>query len=340
MSTAETITPEMSGRSLVIVTPALADANNGNWQTASRWQRMLSPHYRARIVRAWPDDQGAKEDVAMVALHARRSADSISAWSQANPGRGLAVVLTGTDLYQDIQHDPSAQRALEIAQQLVVLQECGAEALAARLRPKVRTIFQSTTGRVEIAKTDAHLRAIMVGHLRSVKSPETLFEAARLLMGERNILIDHVGDALDADLGVTAQATASACPNYRWLGGQPHETVRRRIQRAHVLVHASRMEGGAHVIMEAIACGTPVLASRVPGNVGMLGRDYAGYFEHGDAVELARLLMRCRNDLSERPTQATLLRRLQTQCAQRLPLFAPSTEQAAVRALAHELLRT
>ena len=35
---------------IVIVSPALADANNGNWQTARRWQRLLQPN-QVRIVR-------------------------------------------------------------------------------------------------------------------------------------------------------------------------------------------------------------------------------------------------------------------------------------------------
>ena len=29
---------------IVIVSPALADANNGNWQTARRWKNLLAPH--------------------------------------------------------------------------------------------------------------------------------------------------------------------------------------------------------------------------------------------------------------------------------------------------------
>ena len=45
----------MNKVSVVIVSPALADANNGNWQTARRWQQMLAPNYRTRIVRDWPD---------------------------------------------------------------------------------------------------------------------------------------------------------------------------------------------------------------------------------------------------------------------------------------------
>jgi hypothetical protein len=93
---------------VIIVSPALADSNNGNWQTAWRWSRLIAGHYRTRIVKDW--QPGADPDaVAMLALHARRSAASITAWAQAHAGRGLAVVLTGTDLYRDIHEDPSAQ---------------------------------------------------------------------------------------------------------------------------------------------------------------------------------------------------------------------------------------
>lgn len=63
---------------IVIVSPALADANNGNWQTARRWQRMLSVAHSARITREWPGHMAdnAAADHVMLALHARRSAPS------------------------------------------------------------------------------------------------------------------------------------------------------------------------------------------------------------------------------------------------------------------------
>jgi glycosyltransferase involved in cell wall biosynthesis len=128
----------------------------------------------------------------------------------------------------------------------------------------------------------------MVGHLRAEKSPATLFAAARLLAAHADIRLDHIGTALDPALGAAAQATMAACPNYRWLGGLPHEATRRHIQRAHLLLHPSRLEGGAHVIMEAVASGTPVLASAIDGNIGMLGADYRGYFPWHDAAQLAR----------------------------------------------------
>jgi hypothetical protein len=87
---------------LVIVSPALRDANNGNWQTARRWQRHLAGRCRVRISQDSGRMRRPAGDAAMIALHARRSAEAIAAWSAAHPQRGLAVVLTGTDLYRDI----------------------------------------------------------------------------------------------------------------------------------------------------------------------------------------------------------------------------------------------
>jgi putative glycosyltransferase (TIGR04348 family) len=324
--------------SVVIVSPALAAANNGNWQTAHRWKTLLAPLYKARITNEWPD-AAAGGDELMLALHARRSAGAIEAWARARGSRGLAVVLTGTDLYGDIRTDARAQRSLELATRLVVLQELGPEALPQELRSKARVIFQSTPARAPLAKTTRRLVAVMVGHLREVKSPRTLFDAARLLKGRDDIQVRHIGEASDAGFSDLAEATARECPNYRWLGGKPHAATRLAIQRAHVLVHTSALEGGAHVIMEAVRSGTPVLASRVPGNVGMLGADYEGYFEHGNAAQLAAQLVRCRGEqrqFTDDPGR-TWLARLRAQCDRRAPLFAPEAEQAALLQLLQEL---
>lgn len=330
-------------KQVVIVSPALADANNGNWQTARRWQKFLQtptpsqPGYAARIVTQWPDGPTAALDSAMIALHARRSAASIQAWAQSRgdaaalkPVPGLAVVLTGTDLYRDIQTDAQAQRSLQLAQRLVVLQALGLTALPAALQPRAQVIFQSTSARQTLPKTNRLLRAVMVGHLREEKSPQTLFAAARLLEPQEAIHIDHIGAPLDAALALQAQATAATCPHYRWLGALPHEATRRRIQRAHVLVHTSRMEGGAHVVMEAVRSGTPVLASRIDGNVGMLGSDYAGYFDWDQAEQLAALLRRSHHE-------PAFYARLQAQCAARAPLFASETERLALQQLVNGL---
>jgi len=327
-----------------IVTPALADANNGNWQTARRWAHMLSATYRVALVPHWPsakeslDAQAAQADV-LLALHARRSAPSIAAWAQQHPTRPLIVALTGTDLYRDIAHDASAQHSLDVAHRLIVLQEAGPLQLPESLRHKCRVVFQSCTLRQTLHKTRQHLRVVVVGHLRAEKSPHTVFEVAQALEANEGIKIDHIGHALDPALGEQAQATAQQYPHYRWLRGLTHAQARQHIQRAHVLLHPSQMEGGAHVVMEAINSGTAVVASRVPGNVGMLGPHYLGYFEWGDALGAATLLQACRRSLQmDLSNPANLLAQITAQCHQRAPLFAPANEAQALQTLVAEVL--
>jgi putative glycosyltransferase (TIGR04348 family) len=325
--------------SIVIVSPALAAANNGNWRTARRWQELLTGRHEVRITRTWPDAEAEAEgDAIMLALHARRSAASIAAWSRAHPDRGLAVVLTGTDLYQDILTDAGAQRSLALAQRLVVLQACAPEALPPGQRSKARVIYQSAPAQAPLPKPTDHVEAVMVGHLRAVKAPEVLWAAARALAGHADIRIAHIGDGEGQPaLAEEARRTANACPGYAWLGGVPHEETLQRIRAAHVLVHTSMLEGGAHVILEAVRCGTPVLATRIPGNVGMLGEDYLGYFPVGDGTALADRLLACRAGQQAEDPSAGLLARLAAQCALRGPLFDPQAERAALLSLLQEL---
>jgi len=84
------------------------------------------------------------------------------------------------------------------------------------------------------------------------------------------------------------------------------------------------MEGGANVIVEAVTAGTPVIASRVSGNVGMLGDDHPGLFAAGDAGALARLAARaCR--------EPSFLAALTSAGERRAPRFAPDAERDALR---------
>ncbi len=324
---------------IAIVTPALAAANNGNWQTARRWSHLLSHDYQVHLTDRWPvpgPDAGATAATLggaqlMIALHARRSAASMLAWRGLHPTRPLLLVLTGTDLYRDIQTDPLAQRSLQLADRLVVLNELGAAALPREHHAKTTVCLQSSPSRRTLRKTGRHLRALMVGHLRDEKSPRTYFEAARRLAARHDILLDHIGGDLDPALGAEARALVASQPQYRWLGALPHAATRARIQAAHVLVHPSQMEGGAQVVIEALTAGTPVLASRIAGNLGLLGNGYRGVFDWGDAAGLARLLAQARDDPAMLPA-------LQTQCAARAPLFHPDHERQTLLDLLAALL--
>lgn len=317
----------MSRSSILIVTPALADANNGNWQTAQRYARLLAPAYRVELAKSF-DGQAAD---LLLALHARRSAASVQAWHRQRPGRPQLLVMTGTDLYQDIANDERVLASLERVDALIVLNQLGLRALPAHLRAKASVCLQSCSPRQAQKKTGRRLRALMVGHLREVKSPQTFFAAAELLQNRADIRFDHIGAALEPSIGAQAQHLMQRCPAYRWLGALPHQRTRKRIQAAHVLVHPSRLEGGAHVVIEALCSGTPVLASRIDGNVGLLGEHYLGLFDWGDAAGLAGLLTQCRDD-------PAMLSALREQANERAALFHPEQERRRLQGLVAGLL--
>ena len=310
-----------------IVSPALADANNGNWRTASRWQRFLAPLYVTQVRAGW---QGPADGDLLMALHARRSADSIERFRERWPAGPIALVLTGTDLYRDLDTDAQARHSLECASAIVVLQERGADRLDSASRARTRVIVQSAPALLA-ERSPGDPDFVAVGHLRPEKDPQTLWAAAQLLSADaRPPTIAHIGGALDAALGDAAGATMAACPAYRWLGALSHAKTRRAIAGARALLHPSRIEGGANVIVEAVRSRVPVLASRIDGNFGLLGADYDGYFPAGDAASLAALMRRFVHD-------AGYAAHLAAQCAQREPLFRPAAERRAVRALVAEL---
>jgi putative glycosyltransferase (TIGR04348 family) len=287
---------------------------------------MLRDRYKVIVQSEW---RGERAD-AMLALHARRSAASIEAFHQARPGR-LAVVLTGTDLYRDLPGSVEAARSLDSADRLVVLQDDALGLLPPAARRKATVIFQSAPPIAPRARPRDALHCVAVGHLREEKDPRTLIRAWSRITAEASITLRHIGAPLDEALAVEARALAARDPRYRYTGALPHGLTRAAIARAHVLVHPSIAEGGANVIVEAVMSGTAVIASRISGNVGMLGAEYPGYFEAGDDSALARCLMRALEDRA-------YLRSLNAACARRRPLFAPAREKRAVRDLVAALV--
>src|SRR5262249_26565200 len=145
------------------------------------------------------------------------------------------------------------------------------------------------------------------------------------------IRVTHAGEALSPGMAERARRAMERDPRYRWLGELPRWQARRLLARSHLLVLSSRMEGGANVVSEAIVDGVPVLASRIPGSVGMLGARYSGFFPLGDTQALARLLKRAATD-------SAFYGRLAQWCAQLAPRFEPARERAAWRNLLAELV--
>jgi putative glycosyltransferase (TIGR04348 family) len=311
-----------------IVCPAPPGTLYGNRISAERWARILRQlGHRVAIDTSY---DGAPCDL-LIALHARRSAQAVFDFAELYPHKPVIVVLTGTDVYRDIHRYRSAQGALEAATLLVVLQPLAVGELACHLRPKARVIYQSvekTPG--SAARPDQVFQVAVVGHLRSIKDPFRTPMAARSLPDASRIRVMHAGAAMTEDMARRARAEEQRNSRYRWSGGLPRWRVRRLIASSHLLVLSSKMEGGANVISEAIVDGTPILASRIPGSVGLLGADYPGFYRCGDTEALRSLLLRAEAD-------PTFYSKLLCRGAKLSALFRPVRERASWRDLITEL---
>jgi len=156
-----------------------------------------------------------------------------------------------------------------------VLQEQGLAELGRGPQKKTRVIYQSTRPIPYTPSLASCFEICVSGHLRDVKDPFRLAAALQYLPAHSRIRAVQIGGAMSASMRREAQSWTRREPRYRWIGELPHGAALRRLARARVMVISSRMEGGANVVTEALAAGVPVIASRIPGNIGMLAAGMA-----------------------------------------------------------------
>lgn len=312
----------------LIITPASPGSTRGNRVTAERWARILGELGHA--VEIAEDYRGQGCDL-MIALHAASSAPAIARFRDERPREPLLVALTGTDLYRDLRTSDEARRSLELATRLIALQPLAADEIEEPLRRKVRVILQSLEPVQGAAPPSTERFEICVlGHLRPVKDPFRAAEAARTLPAGSRLHVLHVGAGLEAGMEERARAEQASNPRYTWVGELPRDEALRVLAASRLLVLSSLMEGGANAISEALVHGVPVIASRIPGSIGLLGEDYTGFFPTGDTAALAALLARAESE----PAYYSSLRE---HCLRLAPAFAPERERSAWSELVEEI---
>lgn len=308
---------------IALITPAAANSRYGNRNTAVRWAQLLRElGHQVNIQQQW---NGRSADL-LLALHARRSHDSIAGFAERYPERPLILALTGTDLYRDIHSDANAQESLELATRMVVLQDMGLRELAPRLRRKTHVIYQSCKAIPREPPIRSCFEIVISGHLREEKDPFCGAAALGHLPASSRIRITHIGGARDPALAAEARRWMKREPRYVWLGELARPQALATLARARAMLLSSKMEGGANVISEALTARVPVIASDISGNVGMLGRGYRGYYPVSDARALAKLL-------SSIETKTEFLAALRAQCTERRKLISVTQEKRGLRAL-------
>lgn len=269
----------------------------------------------------------------LIALHARRSARSIRRFHKLYNHLPIILILTGTDLYHDIRSNQSAMDSLEYATRLVTLQRLGPLELSPRMRQKTRSIIQSAT-EIPTPKitnsSDNQFQIAVVGGLRPVKDPFRTALAVRTLPKDSSVMVVHVGPAMSPQMEKRALIESERNPRYQWIGERSYPATRKIIRESNLLVLSSRSEGGANVLCESISDSTPILASRIPGSVGILGEDYPGYFPTGDTIELSRMISLAEKD-------PAFIQGLHRYCHSLKKLVSPEVEKMAWNYLLEEV---
>jgi putative glycosyltransferase (TIGR04348 family) len=308
---------------IALITPAAANSRYGNRNTALRWAQLLRElGHQVHVQQQW---NGRGADL-LLALHARRSHESIARFAERYPERPLILALTGTDLYRDIHSDVNAQESMELATRMVVLQDMGLRELAPSLRRKTHVIYQSCEAIPRQPPIKSCYEIVISGHLREEKDPFCGAAALKYLPADSRIRITHIGGARDPALAAEARLWMKREPRYVWLGELARPQALATLARARAMLLSSLMEGGANVISEALMARVPVIASKISGNIGMLGRAYRGYFPVSDARALAKLLVNIE-------TRTEFLAALSAQCAVRRKLISVTQEKRGLRTL-------
>lgn len=142
---------------------------------------------------------------------------------------------------------------------------------------------------------DGPMRLLFVGRLERVKDIGTLLEAVHQATGMgRDFLLQIVGSG-DPDYGAQMRALArrlGLADRVRFAASVPHgPQLYLYYQRAHALVMSSLSEGIPKVIIEAMAHGLPVVATRVGGIPGLVTPEIGILVQPADPAALSRALV-------------------------------------------------
>lgn len=313
---------------ILLVSPAAADGVTGNAVTAHRWTEVL----RGLGQDVVPEHGYVRGDyTALVALHARKSADAILRFHAEHPHAPIVIALTGTDLFPDLRTAGVDPAVLALADRLVVLQSRGLDQLAPAVRERTRVIVQSVPPIKRTPPRDDVFEVVFIANLRPVKDPLLLADAVRRLPPASRITVTHIGGVHDETLRPAMAAALAGNARYDWVGPRARPEALAAMARGRVLVLTSRHEGGANVISEALAAQLPVISSAIPGSVGLLGEDYPGYFPVGDAEALANSLDAAEHD------HRGYYRALRDHCGALRGMVDPARERIAWADLLHDL---
>jgi len=151
----------------------------------------------------------------------------------------------------------------------------------------------------EIAEADVVI--LFVGRLEEIKQVDRLVKSLVLLQKELPVHLFIAGDGSEAKTVRKLINTLNLSPVVHFLGQIQHNRLHEYYNAADVLALPSKMEGIPMVILEALACGTPVVASAVGGIPDLVRTGENGVLLNDTSIEsIAAGIMQTRERNYER----------------------------------------
>lgn len=162
---------------------------------------------------------------------------------------------------------------------------------------------------------------LFVGNLVAIKGLDVLLRACELLARDFEYSCFLIGDGplrgnLERDV-----ARAGLTDRVRFVGPRPHAQLPDWYRAADVFVLPSRSEGVPNVLLEAAACGTPFVASRVGGIPEIAHLGESRLVPPGDVRQLAGALREFLERPAPRPARPATEQRGLAEAAQELANF-------------------
>ncbi|WP_305043031.1 glycosyltransferase [Geoalkalibacter sp.] len=281
-------------------------AATGNRVTAERFRQGLAQRgHQVRLLGVHPGSGApvqnlcrAWEPDAALLLHAFRSGVPWLASAAPTP---FAVLLTGTDIHEGLDHPEQAGVIRE------VLQRAGAIlAQAPQTVEALKSAFPEWAARLRHLPAGIHLgdrpfplRKVLglspdipvflhPAGVRPVKGNlELLAIFAPLAASGPPFRLVFCGPVLDPDYGRAFVAEVARHPWAAYLGVVPPEAMPATLREADVVLNNSRSEGLSNVLIEAAVLGRPLLATAIAGNQAVIRNGINGYC-CADAAEFTR----------------------------------------------------
>ena len=315
---------------VLIHSPYPRQRSQGNAVTAKRMVNLLRDSGLAAALHERGD--APLKAKCLIALNGRKGAEEIFKFLQRQPDNPVIALLTGTDVNHPEMEQPDSitRKALELSTAIVSLHDGFAHRIPKHLLEKTEVIYPSVMLPDPLDHSPSKPpKVIIAGNFRAEKNPSLMMKAVRE-MKESPLHFHAYGQGGDYQRDL--ERTAAECPHFYFHGVKEHDVLLGEMQAAHVLLNTSTQEGGANAICEAIALGLPVVASRIAGNMGMLGENYAGFFPVEEVTKLIEILGRAAKNHD-------FYQLLKEQIATRAPLFSHQRETEQWVNLIHRMLK-